>query len=60
MGSLRFFKMHLRVPFLLLALLEFVVCIIAVYVAVYVRFDGRLSETDLERFNIQSPVLTAI
>ena len=60
MGSLRFFKMHLRVPFLLLALLEFFVCIIAVYVAVYVRFDGRLSETDLERFNIQSPVLTAI
>lgn len=60
MGSLRFFKLHLRVPFLLLALLEFIICVVAVYVAVYVRFDGRLSETDLERFNIQSPVLTAI
>lgn len=60
MGSFRFFKLHLRVPFLLLALLEFFICVVAVYVAVYVRFDGRLSETDLERFNIQSPVLTAI
>ena len=60
MGSLRFFKMHLRVPFLLLALMEFIVCVVAVYVAVYVRFDGRLSEADLLRYNIQSPVLTAV
>lgn len=60
MGSFRFFKLHLRVPFLLLALLEFFICVVSVYVAVYVRFDGRLSEADLERFNIQSPVLTAI
>lgn len=52
--------MHLRVPFLLLALMEFVVCVVAVYVAVYVRFDGRLSEADLLRYNIQSPVLTAV
>lgn len=52
--------MHLRVPFLLLALIEFCVCVIAVYVAVYVRFDGRVGDTDLMRYNIESPILTAI
>lgn len=49
--------MHLRVPFLLLALIEFCVCVAAVYVAVYVRFDGRQPS---EITSIQSPVATAI
>ncbi len=52
--------MHLRVPFLLLALLEFVVCVVAVYVALYVRFDGPQTEEDLRRFTIESPVMTSL
>lgn len=60
MGSLRFFKMHLRVPFLLLALLEFVVCVVAVYVALYVRFDGPQTEANLRRYTIESPVMTSL
>jgi len=49
--------MHLRVPFLLLALIEFCICVAAVYVSVYVRFDGQsLSEID----SINSPVVTSI
>lgn len=49
--------MHLRVPFLLLALIEFFVCVAAVYVSVYVRFDGQ-SLTQIESIN--SPVVTSI
>ncbi len=57
MATFKFFKMHLRVPFLLLALIEFCVCVAAVYIAVYVRFDGqRLSEIE----SINSPVVTSI
>ncbi len=57
MGSFKLFKMHLRVPFLILALIEFCVCVAAVYVSVYVRFDGRsLSQID----SINSPVVTSI
>jgi len=42
---------------LLLAMLEFCICVAAVYVAVYVRFDGqRLTEVD----SINSPVITSI
>jgi len=56
-GTLKFFKMHLRVPFLLLALIEFCICVAAVYVAVYVRFDGqRLTQVE----SINSPVVTSI
>ncbi len=57
MGSFKLFKMHLRVPFLLLALIEFCVCVAAVYVSVYVRFDGQ-ALTDIESIN--SPVVTSI
>ncbi len=57
MATLKFFKLHLRVPFLLLALLEFFICVSAVYVAVYVRFNGR-SLTEVE--HLQSPVITSI
>jgi len=47
----------MRVPFLLLALIEFCICVAAVYVAVYVRFDGqRLTEIE----SINSPVVTSI
>ncbi len=56
-GTFKFFKLHLRVPFLLLGLLEFFICVVAVYVAVYVRFDGRgLTEV----VHLQSPVVTSI
>jgi len=49
--------MHLRVPFLLLALIEFCVCVAAVFIAVYVRFDGqRLSEIE----SIDSPVVSSL
>ena len=56
MGTLRFFKMHLRVPFLLLALIEFCVCIAAVHVAVYVRYESWPSEVR----DIQSPYVSAV
>lgn len=57
MGSFKLFKMHLRVPFLLLALLEFCICVAAVFVAVYVRFDGReITQVD----SINSPIATSI
>lgn len=56
MGSFRFFKLHLRVPFLLLALLEFCICIVAVYVAVYVRFDRPLTEVA----HIRSPIVSTV
>lgn len=48
--------MHLRVPFLLLALIEFCICVAAVYVAVYVRFDG----TEIGAASITSPIGTSI
>ena len=49
--------MHLRVPFLLLAMLEFCICVAAVFVAVYVRFDGsQITEVD----SIRSPLATSM
>jgi len=56
-ATFKFFKMHLRVPFLLLAVIEFCICVLAVYVSVYVRFDGQRF-TDIESIN--SPVVTSI
>lgn len=57
MATLKFFKLHLRVPFLLLALLEFCICVTAVYVAVYVRFDGQqFTQVD----GIRSPVIATL
>jgi len=56
-GTLKFFKLHLRVPFLLLALLEFFICVIAVYVAVYVRFNGR---GITEVVHLESPIVTSV
>ena len=53
MGTFKFFKMHLRVPFLLLAVLEFCICVVAVFIAGYVRFDGS-QITEVE--SIASPV----
>ena len=46
--------MHLKVPFLLLALLEFCICVLAVFIAVYVRFNGS------EAKGISSPVATSV
>lgn len=57
MGTLRFFKMHLRVPFLLLAIFEFFICVVAVFIAVYVRFDGS-QITEVESIN--SPFATSL
>ncbi|MGQ7844957.1 TIGR03013 family XrtA/PEP-CTERM system glycosyltransferase [Granulosicoccus sp. 3-233] len=57
MGTFKFFKMHLRVPFLLLALMEFCICVAAVFVAVYVRFDGS-QITEIE--SIRSPIATSM
>ncbi len=57
MGTFKFFKMHLRVPFLLLALMEFCICVVAVFVAVYVRFDGS-QITEIE--SIRSPIATSM
>ncbi len=45
MGTFRLFKLYLRVPFLVLALIEFAICIIAVFIAVYARFDGLVLES---------------
>jgi len=57
LATLKFFKLHLRVPFLLLAILEFCICLTAVYVAVYVRFDGQqFTQVD----SIRSPVIAAL
>ena len=57
MSTLKLFKLHLRVPFLVLASFEFCICMVAVYVAVYVRFDGqRLTEVE----SINSPVVTSV
>lgn len=58
MGTLKFFKMHLRVPFLLLALLEFCICVAAVHVAVYVRFDG--GEFESAFYEANSPLATSL
>jgi len=56
-ATFKFFKMHLRVPFLLLAVIEFCICVVAVYVSVFVRFDGQpISDID----SINSPVVTSI
>ena len=57
LGSFKFFKMHLRVPFLLLALLEFCICVVAVFIASYVRFDG--AQHDAMR-HISSPIATSV
>jgi len=55
-ATLKLFKIHLRVPFLLLALLEFCICVAAVYVAIYVRFDG----ANIDEVSINSPIVTSI
>lgn len=57
MATFKLFKLHLRVPFLLLALLEFCICVLAVFVAVYVRFDGS-QITEVE--SIRSPIATSV
>lgn len=57
MGTFKLFKMHLRVPFLLLAVLEFCICVVAVFIAVYVRFDGS-QITEIESIN--SPFATSV
>ncbi len=57
LGTFKFFKMHLRVPFLLLALMEFCICVAAVFLAAYVRFDGsQLTEVE----SIRSPFATSM
>ncbi len=57
MGTLRLFKHYLRVPFLVLAFIEFLACMLAVFIAVYVRFDG-LKMVSQE--GIDNPLVSAI
>ncbi|MCB1757506.1 MAG: TIGR03013 family PEP-CTERM/XrtA system glycosyltransferase [Gammaproteobacteria bacterium] len=57
MGTFRLFKLYLRVPFLVLGLIEFVICLIAVFIAVYARFDGMQLESV---GGIDSPVISAL
>lgn len=57
MGTFKFFKLHLRVPFLILAFLEFCICVGAVFIAGYVRFDGS-QITEIQ--SISSPVATSV
>ncbi len=60
MATFRLFKIHLRVPFLTLALIESLLCIAAVFAAVHIRFGGELSAESLARNNVYSPVLSAL
>lgn len=57
MGTFRLFKLYLRVPFLILALIEFGICVSAVFVAVYARFNGMVMESD---GGIDSPLISSI
>jgi sugar transferase (PEP-CTERM system associated) len=59
-ATFRLFKIHLRVPFLTLALIESLLCIAAVFAAVHIRFGGELSAESLARNNVYSPVLSAL
>lgn len=53
--------MHLRVPFLTLAIIESLLCIASMWAAVYIRFDGVLLTSDnLADYSINSPILSAI
>ena len=61
MSTFKLFKIHLRVPFLALAFVEFLICGLAVYIAVYVRFNGQArTAEDLAEYNIDSLILTSI
>ncbi|MFK7891433.1 MAG: hypothetical protein AB8B63_11520, partial [Granulosicoccus sp.] len=56
-GTFKFLRMYFRAPFLLLAALEFLLCVLAVFIAVHVRFDGsQITEID----SISSPVATSV
>ena len=57
MGTLRLFKHYLRVPFLVLALIEFLACMLAVFIAVYVRFDGLVM---VSREGMDNPLISAM
>ena len=57
MGTFRLFKLYLRVPFLILALIEFGICVGAVFVAVYARFNGMTMESD---GGIDSPIISSV
>jgi len=61
MATFKMFKVHLRIPFLVLAALEFLICILSVYIAVYVRFDGKaVTQEALADYNIDSLILSSI
>ncbi len=53
--------MHLRVPFLLLALFESALCVLAVCIAVYIRYDGEwITSSALQKNSFQAPLLSAM
>ena len=60
MATFRLFKIHLRVPFLTLAILESLLCIAAVFIAVRLRFGGDVAIHTLADNNLYSPVLSAL
>ncbi len=60
MATFRLFKIHLRVPFLTLAIIESLLCIVAVFAAVHIRFGGDLTPQHLADNNLFSPVLSAL
>ena len=60
MATFRLFKIHLRVPFLTLAILESLLCIAAVFAAVRLRFGGDVPIHALAENNLYSPVLSAL
>jgi len=59
-ATFRLFKIHLRVPFLTLAIIESLLCIAAVFAAVHLRFGGDLTAESLAKNNVFSPVLSAL
>lgn len=57
MASFRLFKMYMKVPYIILAMIEFFVCFFAVYVAIYIRFNSLQMESDP---GLDSPTVSAL
>lgn len=57
LGTVRLFNLYIRVPYLILAFLEFGICLIALYAAVYVRFAG--DATNIAE-SFRTPFLTSM
>jgi sugar transferase (PEP-CTERM system associated) len=53
---IRLFNHYVRLPFLMLGLVEFIVCFLSLYAAVFLRFSGEVSASDT---GLASPVVLA-